>query len=157
MSVDFDGGRERDFYRIQSEFTRMLVMFSKRNRVHTHMVVHPRKSSGDSPGKVTADDIAGSGDITNRADNVFFLTTHTVEDGGKIGGQKPILQVMKNRDFGARGSQWLDFDKKSRRFFADRVGDPRRAYGWDASTWQQMVDLPGGEELEEVFPEEEPF
>lgn len=153
MSVDFDG-KDRDFYRVQSEFTRMLVTFSKRNRVHTHLVVHPRKSSGDSPGKVSADDVAGSGDITNRADNVFFLATHAVEEAGKKAGVKPILQVIKNRDFGSRGSQWLDFDKKSRRFFADRIGDPKRAYGWDPMAQQVVLQVDPDAELDEIFPEE---
>ena len=156
MSVDFDGRAERDFYRIQSDFVRQLVAFSKRNNVHTHLVVHPRKASADSPGKITADDVSGSGDITNRADNVFFLTTHAADEKGKV-AVKPILQVLKNRDFGVRGSQWLDFDKKSRRFFADRVGDPAKPFGWDFAAHQSAVELPFGEELDEISTEEEPF
>lgn len=142
MSVDFDERGEKDFYRMQSKFTQMLVTFSKRHRVHTHLVVHPRKSSADDGHKITADDVSGSGDITNRADNVFFLTMHTVSDTGADGGkpvQKPLLKILKNRDFGARGEIWLDFDKKSRRYFSDRIGDPKRPYGWDPSALQIKI------------------
>lgn len=51
MSVDFDYRREKDFYRVQSEFTQALAMFSKRQHVHTHLVVHPRKDPAGSPKK----------------------------------------------------------------------------------------------------------
>lgn len=143
MSVDLEGSRESDFYRLQSKFTQMLVTFSKRHQVHTHLVVHPRKSSADDGHKITADDVAGSGDITNRADNVFFLTMHTVSDTGSDGGkpvQKPLLKILKNRDFGAHGEIWLDFDRKSRRYFSDRIGDPKRPYGWDPTARQIKIE-----------------
>ena len=138
MAVDFDGVREKDFYREQSKFTQALASFAKRQHVHVHLVVHPRKSSGGKAGEVTADDVHGSGDITNRADNVFFLTTHVVADA-----QKPMLVTLKNRDFGSKINQWLDFDKKSRRFFADG-GDPTKALGWEMAARQvEITELEG--------------
>lgn len=153
MSVDFDGYSDRDFNRIQSKFTQMLVTFAKRQRVHIHLVVHPRKSASDSSGKVSSDDVSGSGDITNRADNVFFLTTHAAKDAKDEIAVKPLLAVLKNRDFGGHGEQWLDFDRKSRRFFQDRTGDPRRPYGWDMSAQQIHITEDAGE-VDLVFPEE---
>lgn len=153
MSVDFDSGRTLDFNRAQSEFTRMLVTFSKRNRVHTHLVVHPRKSTSDTNSQVSADDVSGSGDITNRADNVFFLTMHSCDEAGKL-AYKPMLKVLKNRDFGSKGQQWLDFDKKARRFFTDRTGDPARPYGWDMAA-QQIRIVEEHDEIDSVFPENE--
>ena len=148
MSVDFDGYSDRDFNRIQSRFTQMLVTFSKRRGVHTHLVVHPRKSASDNNSRVTSDDVSGSGDITNRADNVFFLTTH--ETDGKT---KPLLQVLKNRDYGSHRHQWLDFDKKSRRFFQDQTGDPKRPYGWQ-QTETQIHLTEDRADIDEVFPQE---
>lgn len=150
MSVDFDGKREKDFYRVQSEFTQALAMFSKRQHVHTHLVVHPRKDSSAKAAEVTADDVHGSGDITNRADNVFFLTTHAVE--GKKGPElKPILITLKNRDFGSKINQWLDFDKKSRRFFADGTGDPGKPMGWEMAARQMEIKELTGEQKELPF------
>jgi len=142
MSVDFDCKRDSDFNRIQSQFTQALAMFSKRQHVHTHLVVHPRKSSSGKAGAVTADDVHGSGDITNRADNVFFLTTHTVGEA-----EKPMLVTLKNRDFGSKINQWLDFDKKSRRFFPDG-GDPKKPLGWDMAARQEEIsEVTGGKDM----------
>ncbi len=146
MSVDFDSKRDSDFNRVQSQFTQALSTFSKRQHVHTHLVVHPRKSSSGKAGEVTADDVHGSGDITNRADNVFFLTTHAVADDKGQPAQKPMLVTLKNRDFGSRINQWLDFDKKSRRFFSDKTGDPKRPLGWEIAARQmEITELPGGD------------
>ena len=140
MAVEFDGVREKDFYREQSKFTQALAAFAKRQHVHVHLVVHPRKSSSGKDGEVTADDVHGSGDITNRADNVFLLTTHAVADA-----QKPMLVTLKNRDFGSKINQWLDFDKKSRRFFPDG-GEPAKALGWELADRQvEITELPGGD------------
>ena len=148
MSVDFDGSSERDFNRVQSKFTQMLVTFSKRRGVHTHLVVHPRKSTSDNNSKISSDDVSGSGDITNRADNVFFLTTHQSD-----GEDKPLLQILKNRDFGSHRHQWLDFDKRSRRFYQDRTGDPKRPYGWEGKGVQlELTD--DHSDIDQVFPEE---
>ncbi|WP_298016695.1 AAA family ATPase [uncultured Dysosmobacter sp.] len=154
MSVDFDYKRDSDFNRIQSQFTQMLATFSKRQHVHTHLVVHPRKSTSDQNGKVSADDVNGSADITNRADNVFFLTTHASTDDKGQPETKPLLMTLKNRDFGSHINQWLDFDKKSRRFFVDRTGDSKRPYGWDAEARQMKITEDRGD-IDRVFPEGE--
>lgn len=138
MSVDFDYRRDADFNRVQSQFTQALAAFAKRQHVHVHLVVHPRKSSSGNAEDVTADDVHGSGDITNRADNVFFLTT-----GTKLHTGKPMLVTLKNRDFGSKINQWLDFDKKSRRFFPDG-GEPTKALGWEMAARQvEISELPG--------------
>ena len=144
MAVDFFGVREKDFYREQSKFTQELARFAKRQNAHVHMVVHPKKESGTgqkgSADKFTADDVGGSGDITNAADNVFFLTTRMVGDT-----KKPILVTLKNRKFGSKIQPWLDFDKKSRRFFADG-GDPKKPFGWEMAARQvEITELPGGD------------
>lgn len=152
MSVDFDYRRDSDFNRVQSQFTQMLATFSKRQHVHTHLVVHPRKSTSNENGKVSSDDVNGSADITNRADNVFFLTTHASTDMNGQPEVKPLLMTLKNRDFGSKINQWLDFDKKSRRFFVDKTGDPKRAYGWDPKSQQIEITEDRGE-IDDVFPE----
>lgn len=136
MTVDFDCKRESDLNRVQSQFMRTLVTFAKRKHVHIHLVVHPRKSTSAENSKITADDVYGSGDITNRPDNVFFLTTHPSQDEHGSPDQKPMIMTLKNRDFGSKVNQWLDFDKKSRRFFMDKTGDPKKPMGWDMAARQ---------------------
>lgn len=144
MSVDLDCKRESELNVAQSKFMQTLAAFCKRKHVHVHLVVHPRKSTSDENAKVSADDVYGSGNITNRPDNVFFLTTHAVQGDHGQPEMKPMLMTLKNRDFGSKINQWLDFDKKSRRFFADKTGDPKRPYGWDMAARQvALTDITG--------------
>lgn len=154
MTVDFRDNRDKDFYRAQSDFGLQLAAWAKRHQVHVHLVVHPRKDLPDELRKLRLDDVSGSADLTRAANNVFFLSTHMAEEskGGKL-VEKPILKILKNRRYGAKGSQWLDFDKKSRRYFMDRIGDPERCYGWDPSA-QQITMAEDTSDIDEVFPQE---
>ena len=154
MTVDFRDSKDKDFYRAQSDFGLQLAAWAKRHQVHIHLVVHPKKTIRDEFSKLSMEDVSGSGDLTKAANNVFFLTTHATEDK-KTGNlvEKPILKILKNRRYGARGAQWLDFDKKSRRYFMDRVGDPDWCYGWDPSA-QQITMLEDSSDIDEVFPQE---
>lgn len=141
MTVDFRDSRDTDFYRAQSDFGLKLAAWCKRNQSHVHLVVHPKKTISDEFSKLSMEDVSGSGDLTKAANNVFFLTTHTAEDkqsGSLV--EKPILKILKNRRYGARGAQWLDFDKRSRRYFMDRTGDPERAYGWEPMSQQLTLN-----------------
>lgn len=111
------------FWRAQSVFTGRLVDFSKRLNVHVHLVAHPRKTDNK---KFDSDDVAGSGDITNRADNVFKVERVKPEDEGC----DAVVTIMKNREFGARGKIKLDFNELSRRFFP-AGGSPAKQYSWE--------------------------
>lgn len=140
MTVDFRDSRDADFYLAQSDFGLKLAAWCKRNQSHVHLVVHPKKSISDEFSKLSMEDVSGSGDLTKAANNVFFLTTHTVadkQDGTLV--EKPILKILKNRRYGAKGAQWLDFDKRSRRYFMDRTGNPERAYGWEHMAHQIAI------------------
>lgn len=113
------------FNRAQSAFTGRLVAFSKRLDVHVHLVAHPRKTQGQT---IEADDVAGSSDITNRADNVFKVE-RVPEDRVKELGYSSLLTILKNREYGARNKIKLDFNEPSRIFFA-QGGSPFKNYGW---------------------------
>ena len=137
MSARFKAMRESDFFRAQSNFTGRLVEFAKKYEVHVHLVAHPRKTSS----KLEADDVGGSGDITNRADNVFSLARlDEVEAEEK--GYDTVLDVLKNRSFGFSGSFGLTFDPKTRRF--SRPGTLEKVYGWDRpapqTTFEEIED-----------------
>ena len=111
------------FWRAQSLFTGRLVDFCKRLGVHVHLVAHPRKTDGK---KFDSDDVAGSGDITNRADNVFKVERMDP----KQEGCDTRLTILKNREFGARGYISLDFNEPSRRLYP-AGGSPAKRYGWE--------------------------
>lgn len=111
------------FWRAQSSFTGRLSAFCKRLNVHVHLVAHPRKTDNK---KFDADDVAGSSDITNRADNVFKVERVKPEDEGC----DSVVTILKNREFGARGKIKLDFNEPSRRFFP-AGGSPAKHYSWE--------------------------
>jgi twinkle protein len=128
---------DRDFYHEQSEFVGRLVEFSKANNVHVHLVAHPRKAG---EGNLIADDVGGSGDITNRADNVFSIKRIVGEDADFDAG----LTILKNRYYGALGTKVrLCFDKTCNRFSEYGYTTDWR-YGWETSKpdFNNISDIP---------------
>ena len=129
MTTAFADGGEKDFYRRQSDFMRRVVEFAQTYDVHIHMVAHPRKTDGQR--RLTKMDIAGTGDITNRADNVFSL--HRCNDKERTENNcDSILDVFKNRFSGRQEVEIkLKFCQYSKRFaMATRPEDLSRGYGW---------------------------
>lgn len=141
MTTRFSTSADRDFYRAQSNFTGRLAEFAKRNEVHVHLAAHPRKTEGGK--MLEADDIGGSGDVSNRADNAFSLTRLNDQEAETRGFQT-VLRVLKNRQFGELVSIGLDFDPASRRFFKAGTGTPNKRYGWELTGTQTIVELPEG-------------
>lgn len=114
------------FWRAQSVFTGRLMAFAIRNNVHVHLVAHPKKTGS---GPIEADDVAGSADITNRANNVFKVE-RVPEEKLEVAGYSTLLTILKNREFGARDRVKLDFNEPSRRFFT-AGGSPAKRYSWE--------------------------
>ncbi|MBQ1209156.1 MAG: AAA family ATPase, partial [Bacteroidales bacterium] len=94
MSTRFNVSKDNDYYRAQSNFTGRLVDFAKRFGVHVHLVVHPRKTEAGR--RLEADDVGGSGDVTNRADNVFSVQRLDANTAAE-NGYDTVLSVLKNR------------------------------------------------------------
>ena len=137
-----------DYYRNQSDFIKQAASFCRKHDCHMHIVAHPRKTAG----RVTKIDIAGSGDITNLADNVFGLHRITNEDRDdkkmvQFAECDSLLDVFKNR---FRGRQeitiGLKFESNSKRFY--QATDTRaltKDFGWKQQTgmtnvWQPYKD-----------------
>ena len=123
MTLQNDGD-DRSFYRKQSVFTGQLVDFAKKYNVHVHLVAHPRKTDRD----LGNDDISGSGDITNRADNVITVSRLSEAERAQNGADS-VLRVIKNRFYGKIGEIGLNFCTTSRRFYLPSTGNTRQ-YGW---------------------------
>ncbi len=124
MTARFSTSAERDFFRAQSNFTGRLVEFAKKFEVHVHLVAHPRKAQGN----LEADDVSGSGDITNRADNVFSLDRLSEQDA-QIQGYDAALKVLKNRSFGETPHIGLCYDPSTRRY--QKPGEADKHYAWE--------------------------
>lgn len=132
MSTRFKGAENNreNFYQAQSSFTGRLVEFAKKHYVHVHLVAHPRKTGGSSV--KDADDVSGTGDITNRADNVFSMSRLSDDEAAQE-NCATMLHILKNRDFGETGAIKLNFDERSRRFYQAQNNNlgPHKKYGWD--------------------------
>lgn len=128
MTVEHEGS-DKDFYRSQSKFVGEVIAFSKRMDVHVHLVAHPRKTSG----KLTKMDVMGSGDITNRADNVLsihripqeekYTTVKGVEQPTEYAEFDNMLQLFKNRFAGTQDIEiGLTYDRDSKRMYKAEEG-----------------------------------
>lgn len=129
MTAQLRSETEQGYYRAQSAFAGRLADFCKRLNVHVHLVAHPRKTEGKRP--LEADDVGGSGDITNRADNVLKVERVPEERVQEL-GYSSLLTILKNREFGARGKVKLEFNEPSRRLY-QMGGSPAKRYGWERS------------------------
>lgn len=129
MSAELKDEATLGFWRAQSAFTGRLVAFAKRLGVHVHLVAHPRKTNGP----LSADDVGGSSDITNRADNVFKVE-RAPEDKGL--DYSSLLTILKNREFGARGQIKLDYNEPSRRLYESGERCDKK-YSWEEAYGQR--------------------
>lgn len=135
MTVELAG---EDYYRAQSRFVGSLVDFAHETSAHVHLVAHRRKG-GAGKGKADSDDVSGSGDITNRADNTFAVSR-------SIDEEEPFdarLEIQANRGFGETGVINLNFDIRSRRFYQANVA---WKCGWESSAADaqtMLQELPG--------------
>jgi len=132
MTVDLTGD---DYYRAQSRFMGRLVDLAHVTGAHVHLVAHRRKGGADKKGRGDNDDVSGSGDLTNRPDNVFGVSRmDAVEDYP----YEAKLEVQANRTFGYTGEIGLHFDPKSRRYY---IHNPNWLCGWETGE-----ALPGAEQ-----------
>ena len=130
MTTELKNEAQIGFWRAQSLFTGRLIAFAKRLDVHVHLVAHPRKTDGKK--HIEADDVGGSGDITNRADNVFLVERVPEEELDRV-GYSTLLTILKNREFGARAKVKLDYNEPSRRLYQSGKS-PAKKYTWEMAT-----------------------
>lgn len=107
----------------QKEAIRSLCDFAKRTGVHVHLVAHPRKGKDEDrgPGKM---DVAGSGKITDGADNVFTVWRAQKDEAEEYDLDKPDakLELKKQRNGDTQNySQWLWFNKGAMQFRAKKT------------------------------------
>ena len=127
------GGTGDDYYRRQSEFVKSVTQFAKKFDVHVHIVAHPRKVKG----RLTKMDVAGTGDITNLADNVFSVHRITPDDREDKEFKDfydcdSILDIFKNRFSGRQDiSIGMKFSEPSKRFYTPKdEAYLRKEFGW---------------------------
>ncbi len=137
MSLDL-AGVNGEKYEKQTSLVLALSSMAKQWNVHIHFVAHPRKSLGF----LRKNDISGTADITNAADNVFIV--HRVntdfkratkadmgfKDNNPLYGYSNVIEICKNRDLGiADEFIGLFFEKESKRFL--NTSNEEKHYTWE--------------------------
>jgi len=137
MSMDI-GADAYDKNDKQSQYMKGLKKFTRENDVHTILVAHPRKAMGF----LRRDDISGTSDLVNLADNLFVI--HRVNADFKrlskatfgwkvdstIYNYDNVIEICKNRDFGVQDYfVGLYYEKETKRF--KNTQDEERHYGWE--------------------------
>lgn len=131
---------DRDQYVRQTKFVTELKRVAQVMNVHVLFVAHPRKSQG----YLRMDDIAGSGDLANAADNVFIIhrvnddyRKHTKEfykwkDDNPMYKASNVIEICKDRDFGTVDCHIpLFFEKETKRL--RNTETEYIHYGWESS------------------------
>ncbi len=124
-------------YETQSLLVQQLSALAKELNIHIHFVCHPRKATSF----LRKEDIAGTGDLTNIADNVYIM--HRVNEDFRVRTKEMfkwredsdiynftnVLEICKNREFG-----WQDyfigmyFEFESKRLLNEP--SEKKYYGW---------------------------
>lgn len=137
MSMDLSE-YSQDKYEAQSMFVKELSNLAHELGVHIHFVCHPRKSTAF----LRKNDISGSADLTNSADNVFIV--HRVNEDFKRTAEDyysketverlcvytNVVEVCKHRETGIQDCfVGMYFEPKSKRLLDDL--NDKRKYRWE--------------------------
>ena len=129
----------------QKEFISNLVRLAQLYNVLVVLAIHPRKGMAGQ-NELTADDVSGSGDLTNMSQ--YVISVHRYTDREKEGemnnrgeykkGKEPIehdvcIEVLKNRFTGKNGKADLYFNYADYRFYSNE-DELYRRYKWNKST-----------------------
>lgn len=95
----------------QADFMQRCCDLAKIYNTHFIIVLHPRKSNGRSfeTKHFSNDDIAGTSDIPNKADNIIWVSKSS--DDEKENGIDGWINVTKNKRWGTTGKVSLMFDR----------------------------------------------
>ena len=137
MSIELDNSSKYDE---QSNFIKELSNLAKELNIHIHFVCHPRKTTLF----LRKNDISGTADLTNIADNVFIL--HRVgkdfirnfkemfdikDDKYQLFNYSNVIEICKNREYGVQDEFiGLYYEKESKRLL-NNLGETK-IFGWES-------------------------
>ena len=150
MTLDLDAF-SGDKNEKQSAFVNSLADLAKQANIHIILVAHPRKSMTF----LRREDIGGSGDITNLADNVYiihrcnkdfvkrapeFLGVEEVMRIVESEGYSNVVEVCKNRFIGSVDNIFgYYYEPETRRFIENKT--EHVVYGWNPPVIQQDMNF----------------
>ena len=129
---------DTDKYAAQTEFIISLQRLAKRTMTHIIFVAHPRKAQGF----LRLDDVSGTADLTNLADNAFIVHRNNLDfkkrtkemfqwtDADPVYSGTNIVEICKDRDMGTQDvfiPLWYEPEsKRLKNAPAEMI-----TYGWD--------------------------
>jgi archaellum biogenesis ATPase FlaH len=150
MTLDLDAF-SGDKNEKQSSFVNSLADLAKQANIHIILVAHPRKSLTF----LRREDIGGSGDITNLADNVYiihrcnkdfekrapeFLGQDEVNKITQYDGYSNVVEVCKNRFVGSVDNIFgYYYEPETKRFMESKT--EHVVYGWNPPAIQQDMNF----------------
>ena len=150
MTLDLDAF-SGDKNERQSAFVNSLADLAKQANIHIILVAHPRKSLTF----LRREDIGGSGDITNLADNVYiihrcnkdfekrapeFLGIEEVNKITQFDGYSNIVEVCKNRFVGSVDNIFgYYYEAETKRFMQSKT--EHIVYDWNPPVIQQDMNF----------------
>jgi len=122
-----------DLNRLQSNFVRQLARIARMYNVIIFLIAHPRKRRGEG-GEFEADDVMGSGNITNAVDVVLNYDTAPERFGGI---PDRTLTVKKNRLTGDLSDGiGLYYDKASK-----RISERKDDFSWPTDLKSKQMEV----------------
>lgn len=124
-------------YADQSNFIQKCKNYAIKYNVHIIIVAHPRKTDGeieigDTKGKLHKEDISGSKNISNKADNIIAIERiwkNNINPDCQ-GGPDMLMTSLKDRWRGQRKVFEYYFHKSSLRFYNDTTKSDIK-FGWE--------------------------
>ena len=137
LMTALEDDKNADLNRMQSNFVRGLARIARAYNVIIFLVAHPRKRKGDIT-DFDADDVMGSGNITNAVDVVLQYD----DAPDRFGKPDRLLAVKKNRLTGdVNDGIALWFDPKSK-----RITERKDDFSWETDR-QLHIDVTDSEEV----------
>lgn len=135
MSIELSNQNKYDE---QSILIKELSSLAKKLNIHIHFVCHPRKAMTF----LRKNDISGTADLTNIADNVFILHRvgddfkNSIKESKHLKEDNPIFQftnvieICKNREYGVQDVfVGMYYEKETKRLLDHE--NEKRYYGWE--------------------------
>jgi replicative DNA helicase len=147
------GKLAEDKYEAQKQLMLRMTRIAQKHNVHIGFVCHPTKNKT----LIRKEDVSGSSDITNCADNVFILHRNTVDfrarskeyfkwnDDNQIYKYDNIIEIAKDRENGAiENFIGLYYEKESKRVLNNKYEDIR--YGWETNKQSMLQEFTDNED-----------
>ena len=147
MAIDIHNLNDRDKYAAQGEFVELLMQLAKKTNTHIIFVAHPRKAFG----LLRLDDVAGTGNLTNRIDNALIVHRNNQDfqrlskemfkwkDDHEAYRGTNVIEIAKDRHNGHMDvfiPLW--YEKETKRL--KNAPAEMIQYGWDKSDGFATVD-----------------